>query len=341
MRWVKRICLALGIVLLLAVAVLVGSSLLSLDWERRHSARTAVLPLLQAHQTDGLVRIEANGMTFRSRVYGLSNPGPGLVLLHGFPETSAMWEPLGVAAAASGYRVVAFDQRGYSPGARPKGASSYAALGLAQDVLAVADAVGFGRFHLVGHDWGCNVGWAVTIQNPDRVLSWSGLSIPHPATLLADVARDPPTYIKVFTAPWIPEVMLTFNDLSGLRNTYELATVEQRDEYLAVFSEPGALTAALNWYRAIPLSFEVLDELTPPIRTSTLFVYGTREMWVTPDYLERQREFVAAPYQEIELDAGHWLMQEQTEAVVAAVLAHLQRVDDARSSMDRRGHGRR
>ncbi len=332
MRWLKRLCLALGIALVLAVAGLAGSSLLSLDWDRQHSTRTAALPLFQAGQNEGLVRIEANGMTFRARLYGLSNPGPGILLLHGFPETSAMWEPLARAAVDAGYRVVAFDQRGYSPGARPEGVAAYAALDLAADVLAVADVLGFRRFHLVGHDWGCNVGWTVTIQNPARVRSWSGLSIPHPATLLADVARDPPTYIKVFTAPWVPEVMLTFNGLSGLRSTYEPATSEQREEYLAVFSEPGALTAALNWYRAIPASFEVLDELTRPVRTSTLFLYGTREGWVTPEYLEGQREFMAGPYEELELDAGHWLMQEQTEAVVAAVLAHLLRVDGAASA---------
>jgi pimeloyl-ACP methyl ester carboxylesterase len=332
MRWLKWICVALGIALVLAVAVLAGGSLLSLDWDRQHSARTAALPVFQKGHSNGLVGIEANGMRFRSRLYGLSSPGPGLVLVHGFPETSAMWEPLALAAAASGYRVVAFDQRGYSPGARPEGVAPYAAIHVADDVLAIADAVGFERFHLVGHDWGCNVGWTVTIRNPDRVLSWSGLSIPHPAALLAEVARDPPTYIKVFTAPWIPEVLLTFNDLAGLRSTYELATGEQRDEYLAVFSEPGALTAALNWYRAIPASLEVLDELMPPVRTSTLFIYGTREMWATPDYLERQREFMAGPYQELELDAGHWLMQEQTGAVVAAVLEHLQRVDGGASA---------
>jgi pimeloyl-ACP methyl ester carboxylesterase len=331
MRWVKRILLVIGIALVLAVGGLAGSSLLALDWDRQHSARTAALPLFAAGQTDGLVRIEAGGMEFRARLHGLSNRGPGLLLLHGFPETSAMWEPLARAAADAGYRVVAFDQRGYSPGARPEGAISYAALDLAADVLGVADALDFRRFHLVGHDWGCNVGWAVTIQNPERVLSWSGLSIPHPATLLADVARDPPTYIKVFTAPWVPEVMLTFNDLAGLRSTYQPATGEQREEYLAVFSEPGALTAALNWYRAIPASFEVLDELTGPVRTSTLFLYGTREGWVTPEYLQNQRELMAGPYEEIELDAGHWLMQEQTEAVVAAVLAHLRRADGAAS----------
>lgn len=154
-----------------------------------------------------------------------------------------------LAAADAGYRVVAFDQRGYSPGARPKGVARYAAL-----------------------------------------------------------------------------------DLAGLRRTYEPATREQREEYLAVFSEPGALTAALNWYRAIPASFEILDELTRPVRTSTLFLYGTREGWVTPEYLQSQREFMTGPYEELELDAGHWLMQEQTGAVVASVLAHLRRVDGAASA---------
>jgi pimeloyl-ACP methyl ester carboxylesterase len=268
-------------------------------------------------------------MTFRARVAGLSNRGPGLILLHGFPETSLMWEPLAHAAASAGYRVVAFDQRGYSPGARPEGVAPYAAPELVADVLSVADAVGFRRFHLVGHDWGCNVGWAVAIQHPTRVLSWSGLSIPHPATLLADVARDPPTYIKLFTTPWVAETMFTFNDLAGLRSTYELATSEQREEYLAVFSEPGALTAALNWYRAIPASFEAADELAQPVQPSTLFIWGTDEFWVTQDALEGQRGFAAGPYRELELDAGHWLMQEQTEAVVAAVLSHLKRVDRA------------
>ncbi len=331
MRWLKRISLGLGIALALALAVVAAGTLLSLDWDRQHRARTAALPLFEPGQPDGLARIEAGGMTFRARVRGLSNPGPGVLLLHGFPETSAMWEPLARAAAAAGYRVVAFDQRGYSPGARPRGVDNYAAVELVADALAVADAVGFERFHLVGHDWGCNVGWAVAIQHPARVLSWTGLSIPHPATLLADVARDPPTYIEIFTAPGLPEALLAFNGLSGLRDTYELATPEQREEYLAVFAEPGALTAALNWYRAIPASLEVLDELEQPVQPSTLFLYGTREGWARPEAIERQRTLVAGPYEELELDAGHWLMQEQTEAVVAAVLAHLRRVDASAS----------
>ena len=95
--------------------------------------------------------------------------GPGLFLLHGFPVTSAMWEPLIAPAAAAGYRVIAFDQRGYSPGARPAGVDAYRVDRTLEDVLAVADAAGFERFHLVGHDWGCVVGWRAAVSHLEQV----------------------------------------------------------------------------------------------------------------------------------------------------------------------------
>ena len=219
MRRLTRFLLAAVALLLLAAAGYVGSSLLSLDWERSHAAHTRELPLMAPGQPDGLVRIDAGGMTFRARVAGLSSQGEPIIMLHGFPETSAMWGPLIEASASAGYRVVAFDQRGYSPGARPEGVESYTVPKLAGDVLAVADAAGFERFHLVGHDWGCVVGWAVAIQNPERVITWSGLSIPHPGTLLADLARELPPYIRVFTAPLVPETLLTFNGLARLQES--------------------------------------------------------------------------------------------------------------------------
>jgi pimeloyl-ACP methyl ester carboxylesterase len=329
MSFLKRLLLIFGILLGVAAAVLVAGSLLSLDWDREHTARTAALPLSSRASADGLVRIQANGMTFRARVAGLSGSGPGLILLHGFPETSAMWVPLMEAAVAAGYRVVAFDQRGYSPGARPEGVESYLVPELIGDVLAVAKAAGFERFHLVGHDWGCVVGWGVAIQNPERLHSWTGLSIPHPGTLLADLRREPPAYIKVFTAPWVPEILLSFNGMARLRGGYNGMTAEQRDEYLAVFSEPGALTATLNWYRAITAGLDRGEEITGPVSVSTLFIWGTREVWVTQDALERQRKLAAGPYAELELDAGHFVLQEQTQATVAAVMEHLRQRDPA------------
>jgi pimeloyl-ACP methyl ester carboxylesterase len=255
LKWIVAIA---AVLIVVVVLVAVGGSLLSLDWERAHATATHALPVFRGFGSDEVVRIPARGMEFRARIAGAK--GDGVILLHGFPVTSAMWEPLLAAAADAGYRAVAFDQRGYSPDARPEGAASYAAPELIDDVMAVADAVGFERFHLVGHDWGSAVGWGVVLRHPERVLTWSSLSIPHPAAFLGALQDDPDqqrrsAYFRLFSTPWVPEIMFTFNGLAGLRaGVYDQMSPAQREEYLRVFAEPGALTAALNWYRAIPLS---------------------------------------------------------------------------------------
>lgn len=325
MRWAVRGLLAVVLLVIVALMVLVGGSLLSLDWDREHTAATMALPLASPGGPDGLVRIQSNGMTFRARVAGLGSEGPGVILLHGFPETSAMWGPLFDALRASGRPVVAFDQRGYSPGARPDGVAAYVVPELVGDVIAVADAVGFEGFHLVGHDWGCVVGWGVAIQHPGRVLSWSGLSIPHPGALLADLTRELPAYLQLFTAPFVPELFFTWNGLAMMRTGNESLPAAQQDEYLAVFSEPGAMNATLNWYRAITLSLASdTTSVAGPVEVPTLFLYGTGEGWVSDIALERQRKLVTGPYREVEVEAGHFVLREQPDAVVDAVLAHIE-----------------
>ncbi len=325
MRLVRWILGAISVLFLGAAAVFVAGALFLLDWDREHTARTDALPLLSESQGDGLVRIEAGGSVFRARVAGLRSAGPGLILLHGFPETSAMWTPLLDAAASDGFRVVAFDQRGYSPGARPDDVSAYAVPELVDDVLAVADALGFQRFHLVGHDWGCVVGWSVATQHPDRVISWAALSIPHPGAL-PSVGDDPPAYIRFFQTPWVPELTLTWA-LSMLDDRGDIAmSLEQREEYLAVFSEPGALTAALNWYRAIGTSLGAIGDGSPAVEPPVLFLWGSGEFWVDDAARERQRPLILGRYEELEIDAGHWLIEEQEEQVVDAILAHLRSV---------------
>ncbi len=323
MRSVRWILGVIGFLFLVAAAVFVGGALFLLDWDREHTARSDALPLLAESRGDGLVRIEAGGSVFRARVAGLRNPGPGLILLHGFPETSAMWTPLLEAAASDGFRVVAFDQRGYSPGARPDDVSAYAVPALMDDVLAVADALGFRRFHLVGHDWGCVVGWGVAAQHPDRVISWAALSIPHPGAL-ASVGDDPPAYIRFFQTPWLPELTRTWglSMLLGDGADIEMSR-EQREEYLAVFSEPGAFTAALNWYRAIGESLAATGDASPMVEPPVLFLWGSGEIWVDEAARERQRPLIQGRYAELEIDAGHFLIEEQEEQVVGAILSHL------------------
>ena len=102
-----------------------------------------------------------------------------------------MWELLIEPLAEAGYRVLAFDQRGYSPGARPKDESAYGIPHLVSDVVAVASSVGAQQFHLIGHDWGSAVGWTVTMTHPGKVLTWTGISIAHPTAFGEALRNDP------------------------------------------------------------------------------------------------------------------------------------------------------
>lgn len=324
----------LGILLAFAaltLLVLAASAVYSFDRTYRHTAATRALPELAPGTPSGLVRIAANGLEFRARVAGLDTDGPGLMLLHGFPETSAMYLPLIDAAATAGYRVVAFDQRGYSPGARPSDVDSYRVPALLADALAVADAVGFDRFHVVAHDWGSAVGWAMVLEHPERVSSWTSLSIPHVAAFAAGLAADPDQrrrsrYMLFFRMPWLPELLFMFNRQALPRRGYAPMPDAAREEYLAVFAEPGAITAALNWYRAAGRQSLELS-IDPHTAVPYLFIWGNQDPAVSRNSVNGQRPYITGPLREIELDAGHWLMEEETTTVVRAVLEHLQAND--------------
>jgi len=329
-RLLRALIILLIVVAVILIAVLAGGSLLSLDWKHRHREATAALPLLDANTQHGLVRIAANGMEFRARVAGLGNSGPGVIMLHGFPETSLMWNPLIELLADQGFRVVAFDQRGYSPGARPDNVAAYTIPQLVEDVFAVASATGMQQFHLVGHDWGAAVGWAAVMSRPESILSWTSLSIPHIAAFgdaLAnnDDQRQRSRYMAFFRLPWAPEALFTFNHLKMMNDVmYGEMSEAQRAEYTAVFSEPGALTAALNWYRA-PDGFNV--PIAPKVRLPILFIWGNRDPAVGRYAVESQRNFIEGPFDYNELNAGHWLMEEATDQVDSTILQFLRNVD--------------
>lgn len=324
MRWLGWGLLALVFGL---PALLFLSAQLSLDRGFAHTARTEALPLLSPKSSDGLFRLRVRDLEFRIRVAGLGNEGPALLLLHGFPETSIMWEPLLEAAAAAGLRVAAFDQRGYSPGARPTGVDAYRVGELRGDVMAVADALGFEQFHLVGHDWGSIVAWSTGPAHPERILTLTSLSIPHPDGLGTDedFERRPPLYIRMFQVPGLAETLFTTGGLAALRGMYGGSPAEQIDEYVSVLSEPGALTSALNWYRAMPASFADPRSFDGAISMPVLWIWGNRDlpMFHRPEVRARMQELTTGPYQSIELDAGHWLIQEATGEVIDAILDHI------------------
>ncbi|MCZ6853773.1 MAG: alpha/beta fold hydrolase [Gammaproteobacteria bacterium] len=322
---IKKILYVLLFLLVGAPFVLWLGATTSLDRDLSHNVATSSLPEF-ANQSDGLVLIDTAEFTFRARVAGFGGSRGNLILLHGFPETSAMWIPLIDAAAKAGYQVVAFDQRGYSPGARPEQTDAYTMTALAQDVLDVADVVGFETFHLVGHDWGSGVGWNLVLTDTTRVITWTSLSIPHIASFGTAIAEDPDqqqrsSYMLLFRIPWLAEQLFAFDDFELMRSAmYNEHGDGQVEEYLAVFSEPGALTGALNWYRAAGF-----DAPTPDLNVKLpyLFIWGNQDPAVGRASVAGQAPYLPEAYRELELDAGHWLMETHAEIIVPAVLSHL------------------
>ncbi len=277
------------------------------------------------------LEIEVNGMTFRSRGAGLENgTDEPVILLHGFPETSIMWVNLMERLADKGYRCFAPDQRGYSPNARPEGIEKYIYQELASDVVALADALGFRRFHLIGHDWGSIIGWIVLSLYPDRVHSWTAMSVPHIDAFISAIADDTDQqqrsqYIAFLKLPEQPEKTLTANNLEPLRNLWSPMPEEQVEEYTAVFSQPGALTAALNWYRANSFGLEQgqQGQIVGPVSHPTLLIWGNQDIAVGRTSVERTAQYMKGPYQLVELDASHWLIQDEPERSYNEILAHL------------------
>jgi pimeloyl-ACP methyl ester carboxylesterase len=275
-----------------------------------------------------LTHIVVGDQSFRARVANLDGKGEAIILLHGFPQTSAAWQPLLDAASARGHRVIAFDQRGYSPGARPQGVSAYTKDHLLDDVIGVADAVGFDRFHLVGHDWGSAIGWSVLMAHPERVISWSSLSIAHPYAFEEAVRTDPDQrkrsrYIAFFRLPWLPELVLGFNRLKIFRSMmYHCMPRAHVEEYLRVLGESGALKGALNYYRALGKSRA--PPTGPNVDRPVLFIWGNRDPSAGRKAVDAQAQYIKGPYTKLELDAGHWLLETRTDIVVESILEHIE-----------------
>jgi pimeloyl-ACP methyl ester carboxylesterase len=275
--------------------------------------------------------IEANGMVFRCRVAG--EGGEPVVLLHGFPETSHMWTALMPVLTDAGYRCLAPDQRGYSPGARPDDVESYNYRALVSDVFALADAAGFDRFHLVGHDWGALVGWAVVgVDDAERVATFTALSVPHALGFARATYDDEGgtlyrTILDLLLTDGGPETAFLANDAAALRGAYTHSPADQVDQYVAVLSQPGAMRAAANWYRASRAHKRSLEEGTDaPFRDvthPTLLIWGKNDPYVRRMSLDLAAPYMKGEYRIVEADTGHWIAQEAPAVVASEVLAWL------------------
>ena len=275
-------------------------------------------------------QIHAGDFVFDARVAG-PDEGELVVLLHGFPETSYEWRAqLGVLGAA-GFRAVAPDQRGYSPGARPSAVGDYSVPLLAQDVVAIADALGAERFHVVGHDWGASVAWALGSIAKERLVSLTALSVPHPDAFAMELRDErscqhgASSYIDFFITDSSQDVLLA-DDASVLRNVYGSLDDTVIAEYLNVLGEHDALRAALNWYRANFKTGELEAPELGSIATPTLFIWSDGDTALCREGAEHTERYVTGPYQfEILEGVDHWLVDRAPDRVNELLLAHLER----------------
>ncbi|GDY29654.1 alpha/beta fold hydrolase [Gandjariella thermophila] len=270
------------------------------------------------------VRIPTSAGTFDGLASGPAD-ARGVLLLHGFPEAATEWEHQLTELGAAGYRAVAPDQRGYSPDVRPERVEDYRMEELVGDVLAMADQLGWSRFDLVGHDWGAAVAWAVAAAHPDRLRTLTAVSVPHPEAFRRALKEDEDqqrrsAYIQVFQQAGTAERTLLENDAAALRAVYEHRVPASRvEDYVMRLSEPGALTAALNWYRAMKFGGP-RDTIIVP----TLFVWSTEDVALGSTGAFGTEQWVDAPYRfEVLEDVSHWVPEEAAEKLTALLLEHL------------------
>lgn len=275
-----------------------------------------------------VLQVDVGDLVFDVRVDGPEDGRP-VLLLHGFPETSRSWAAVTPLLTGTGLRTFAPDQLGYSPGARPAEVEAYSMQGLAQVTVDLLDALALPRVDVVGHDWGANVAWTLAAWHPDRVRSLTAVSVPHPAAYTVAYRVDPEqkersAYIRLFWQAGKAEQVLLEDDARRLRRMLggdgdTGVPAEAVDQYVAVLSAPGALTAALNWYRAMSSGTRV-----DPVDVPTTYVWSDGDVAIGRTAADACAEFVIGDYRFVELPGvTHWIPEQAPEQLAAAVLERI------------------
>ncbi|RYU81580.1 alpha/beta fold hydrolase [Hymenobacter persicinus] len=268
--------------------------------------------------------VSTNGITLHVVQCG-PPAGPLVVLLHGFPEFWYGWRHQLTALAAAGYRVWAPDQRGYNLSDKPARVADYRLPTLGADVLGLLEAAGQKTAVVVGHDWGAAVAWWLAAQHPDRLTRVAMLNVPHPAVLGRALRRTPRQllkswYIFFFQLPWLPEKLFGRRHFrfgrGALRGTSRLGTFSADDlrRYTTAWSQPGALTGMINWYRA---AFrrggrrEKIGRVSIPVR----LLWGRQDAFLEPILAELSLQECEQGQLTYFDSATHWLHQEESAAV--------------------------
>jgi epoxide hydrolase 4 len=245
---------------------------------------------------------------------------PVVVLLHGFPEFWYSWHKQIGPLAAAGFRVIVPDQRGYNKSSKPRGAASYALFELTSDVLAIADQLGQERVFLVGHDWGAAVAWSVALLHPQRVTKLAILNLPHPSVMrryLKNSRRQlrRSWYMFFFQLPFIPEAAFSAFDFRlGVRSLVRSSrpntfSAEDLVQYRAAWSQSGALTSMINWYRAAFRYRSKFPDST--VHVPTRILWGERDAFLLSDMAHDSLRYCDSAELYTFANASHWLQHEE------------------------------
>ena len=269
------------------------------------------------------MKIRVGELTFDVVVEGPVG-APAVLLLHGFPQTSHSWRL--VRPYLAGYRVIAPDQRGYSPGARPLSSDDYRMPALVGDALGLLDALEIEQAHVVGHDWGAAVSWQLAARHPSRVATLTAVSVPHPRAFIEalrtdDDQRQRSLYMRDFARPGYDQVLLA-DDAATMRSLFGGTPPSvDVDDMVVRAQEPGALHAWLQWYAAQRLD-DIAD--TPEVTVPTMHVWSDGDAALGRAGAVGTANWVSAPYRlEVLEGVTHWIPEQAADRLGALLVEHL------------------
>jgi epoxide hydrolase 4 len=278
--------------------------------------------------------VQANGLSFNVAIAG---SGERLaLLLHGFPESSYSWRHQIGLLANLGYLVWAPDLRGYGLSSRPAGVAAYALENLEEDVAALIEASGAREVVLVGHDWGAVIAWSYAMHGRIPLSRLIIMNVPHPALFQRGLGTlnqlKKSWYIFFFQLPWLPERSLARNDYAAIAAAFRNMAVDKSRfprELLEVYkrsaAQPGALTAMLNYYRALVRGSSRLRRRgTPLITVPTLMIWGEQDAALGKELTYGTDQHVSNLTLRYLPNVSHWVQQEAPETVNSMLAAWLQ-----------------
>ncbi len=273
--------------------------------------------------------IEVNGIRLH---YVEAGSGELVILLHGFPEFWYGWRRQ-LPVLSRSYRVVAPDMRGYNLSDKPQGISQYKMDVLVADIAELIQKLGQGRAILVGHDWGAAVAWALAATRPELVVKLAIINVPHPLEMqkalrgfnLRQWARS--YYMFFFQLPWLPEWFIGRDLAKTFRNVFSsfspkgiVPSDDEIQQYVDAYSQPGALTAAIHYYRAALRAPGHLD-LSTVLQMPVLMIWGEQDKALGKELTYNTKQYCADLEMIYDLGSGHFITADNPELVNEKLLA--------------------